>query len=268
MTPSPSPPQLLRQELVQIATDNQQRLNNGTLSHGASTVHAAPQQPLPPLPATASPTRIAVADCDTVTAAIALAQRAAAGAPPPAVLNFANASQRGGGYITGARAQEEDLCRVIPALYSALQQLVYPLDPATVPASSVAICRAPGTYAMAPFATPVVVLTAAALDMRPVIAGQPQVLPTASAYDMEMRRRARVVLHAAHAVGCRDIVLGAWGCGVFQNDATAVANVFAAVLATSEWRCRFDTIIFAIPGRGRGAAIRRIFATRLGRLTH
>ena len=42
-------------------------------------------------------------------------------------LNFANAHHAGGGYLRGARAQEEDLCRLMPTLYTALKRLAYPL---------------------------------------------------------------------------------------------------------------------------------------------
>ena len=37
-------------------------------------------------------------------------------------LNFANGGNPGGGYWNGAAAQEEDLCRCIPALFFSLQQ--------------------------------------------------------------------------------------------------------------------------------------------------
>jgi hypothetical protein len=43
------------------------------------------------------------------------------GADRIAVLNFASARNAGGGYLHGARAQEEDLCRV-SALYTTLRQ--------------------------------------------------------------------------------------------------------------------------------------------------
>ena len=47
--------------------------------------------------------------------------------PTKVGLNFANAHHAGGGYLRGARAQEEDLCRLMPTLYTALKRLDYPL---------------------------------------------------------------------------------------------------------------------------------------------
>jgi uncharacterized protein (TIGR02452 family) len=44
------------------------------------------------------------------------------------VMNFASRHNHGGGYINGARAQEEDLCRVMPSLYSSLLKIQYPYE--------------------------------------------------------------------------------------------------------------------------------------------
>ena len=81
-----------------------------------------------------------------------------------------------------------------------------------------------------------------------------------------MRRRARAVLYAAHAMGCRDLVLGAWGCGVFANDAKAVATLFTTLLSSTEWRYRFESVVFAIPIFGR-STVSQLFSSRLHRLT-
>ena len=254
---SPRPP---RDQLRAIADDNQRRLAAGAFAFGASAVYTMPAQQLPPTP-NQSPAALAVADCDTASAAIALYRRSPTAAPA-AVLNYANAVQRGGGYVTGATAQEEDLCRVIPALYPALLQLSYPLDPLSVPATHAAICRLPASYAVSAVGTPVVVLTAAAPDLRTgVPAGA-----AAVAYAADMRRRIRAVLYAAHAAGCRDLVLGAWGCGVFRNDANAVASFFVEALLSVEWRFRFDNVVFAVP-RGMRSTTHRIFSRTLDRLT-
>jgi hypothetical protein len=57
-------------------------------------------------------TDVCVANCDTLSAALAVGDAAA--------LNFANAHTPGGRYRSGGRAQEEDLCRLLPQLYPAL----------------------------------------------------------------------------------------------------------------------------------------------------
>ena len=219
---------------------------------------------MPAITAAARSPSLAVADCDAITAAIALS-RQTPGQAPPAVLNFANAFQRGGGYLTGALAQEEDLCRSAPGLYPALVRATYPLDPATALATTAMIHRASNTYTLLQSPTPATIITAAAVDMRPPQPGEPP-QPKTAAYRADMQRRVRAILHAAHAKGCRQLVLGAWGCGVFQNDAHTIAQLFGDALRSAEWRFRFDAVVFAIPAAGRGT-INSIFRRRLDILT-
>ena len=50
------------------------------------------------------------------------------------ILNFADGETVGGGYLNGAKAQEEDLCRKIPELYTSLlhsKKECYPFGPST-----------------------------------------------------------------------------------------------------------------------------------------
>ena len=85
-----------------------------------------------------------------------------------------------------------------------------------------------------------VVVTAAAPD------GSQGEDVSSAAYMRDMRHRIRLVLVAACGAGCRSLVLGAWGCGVFRNDPHTVARLFCEVLTTAEWCGRFDEIVFAI----------------------
>lgn len=61
-----------------------------------------------------------------------------------------------------------------------------------------------------------------------------------------LERRARVVLTIAALQRCDALILGAWSCGVFQNDPREVAEVFATVLAEPEFARRFTQIVFAV----------------------
>jgi hypothetical protein len=80
-------------------------------------------QGTPPATPPNSVTRLCVVRMDTASAVRALAERGI----EAACLNFANQYHTGGGYLSGARAQEEDLCRLMPQLYSQLSKLPYPI---------------------------------------------------------------------------------------------------------------------------------------------
>ena len=238
------------------------RGNQGWVSNFA-TLPASTSAPCP-IPAATSPptastvTQLAVACCDSISAAIALHQRAAAAgvAVTPAVLNFANAFDAGGGYLNGARAQEEDLCRCVPALYPALRLLQYPLSAALVPPiTTAAITRLPILFTALNLHTPIAVITAAAPNGNPDPRLQGFTPTQGTAYETDMRSRIRAVLFAAHLAGCRHLVLGAWGCGVFRNPPATVARLFADVLGSPEWRSQFDTVVFAILGSPSGATV-------------
>ena len=65
-----------------------------------------------------------------------------------------------------------------------------------------------------------------------------------------MRERASRILFAFERHGVRHLVLGAWGCGVFQNDVKVVASIWADLLGRSRSRFRksFERVVFAVLG--------------------
>ena len=244
--PPPPPPLPSDAARRHVALANQADVQQALVA-GATTV-AIPPPPVPlvaGLPANRS-TVLVVAACDAVTAALTLHRRGAP-ASSVAVLNFADPVKPGGGYVNGRTAQEEDLCRAVPALFPALATSpAYPLDPATSPVVVHAeITRAPPFSSRLPAAAPVTVVTAAAPNGNSRL---PLAVPLRGVgYEQDFTRRMRYALYAAHAAGCSTIVLGAWGCGVFGNRPQVVADLWSEVLDTLEWRGRFARVVFAIP---------------------
>jgi uncharacterized protein (TIGR02452 family) len=62
----------------------------------------------------------------------------------------------------------------------------------------------------------------------------------------------------------RALVLGAWGCGAFRNDAAMVAATARSVLRSPRFDGIFERVVFAIPGKGERSlqnlgAFRKVF---------
>ncbi|MCX4747477.1 TIGR02452 family protein [Kitasatospora sp. NBC_01287] len=189
--------------------------------------------------------------------------------PRVGVLNFASARNPGGGYLRGARAQEEDLCRTA-LLYHCL--LAAPDHYAAHRASTdlryshrvifspdVPVIR-DGHGALLARPYPVSFLTAAAPN-----AGQLALRgETADLRGLLAERATRVLAVAArHEV--RQLVLGAWGCGVFRNDPAQVAEAFAVALAS--YGAAFERVVFAVRDRSPVSANRAAFEARFGGVT-
>jgi uncharacterized protein (TIGR02452 family) len=186
-------------------------------------------------------------------------------------LDFASAKNPGGGFIGGAKAQEEDLARC-SALYSCqLTQRGY-YDANRADASMLYtdhIIYSPEV----PFfrnddldllETPflVSIITAPAPN-----AGEAERNGRSEgrAVRSVLEARARKVLAVAAAHGHRCLVLGAWGCGVFRNDPRAVANAFALGLEDPVFAGAFDRAVFAIWERNEERPTLRAFEERLAR---
>lgn len=183
-----------------------------------------------------------------------------------AVLNMANAEVAGGAYVEGAVAQEENMFRrtdchfrvdeasfdrkrdryrpQMTALLNAAAGRVY-LD-AKNPRVCVRGAEDRGAHDLgyrwlaADEIFPFYELRAAARDLRGGLAF--------SATDA--RRRIAAQLDTLREAGLRYAVLGAFGCGAFQNPAAAVASLYREAIA-----CRagdFDILAFAIFNAGYG----------------
>jgi len=162
----------------------------------------------------------------------------------PLALNFANGVEPGGGFLHGAMAQEEVLCRS-SALHATLvgdpMYLAHrkrPLPDSTdwaIYSPQVPVFRTDGGIELArPW---LLSFVSCAAPYAPEI-GQPR------AGDL-LERRIRRVLALARAYGHGVLVLGAWGCGAFKNDPRRTAEDFRRALET-EFRGAFAQVLFAI----------------------
>ena len=162
----------------------------------------------------------------------------------PLALNFANGIHPGGGFLSGARAQEEVLCRSSALYQTLIDDPMYeehrkrPRPDSTdwtIYSSDVPVFRTDdGTELPQPWLLSF--LTCAA-PYAPVI-GQPQ------SGDLLQKRIGRV-LAVARAFGHATLVLGAWGCGAFRNDPHRTAADFRHALE-SDYSGAFSDIVFAI----------------------
>ncbi|WP_405789733.1 TIGR02452 family protein [Streptomyces sp. NBC_01367] len=173
---------------------------------------------------------------------------------PVAVLNFASARNPGGGYVRGAKAQEEALCRA-SALYETLLEApeyyeVHRAERSTfytdrvIHSPGVPVFRDDrGDLLEIPFR--VGFLTSPAPNAGTIRRQEPE---RTAEIPAALARRAELVLEVAALHGYRRLVLGAWGCGVFQNDPAQVAEAFRGLLG-DRFAGVFEQVVFGILDR-------------------
>lgn len=189
-------------------------------------------------PARFGVTEVCVANADTLTAALVVGDAIA--------LNFANASTPGGGYLHGAAAQEEDLCRLLPQLHPSLANCpAYPIRPDTALVTrGLLAVRTPGTYAPVEAGPD----NAGVGECNLVTSAMPCHTPRPGSpeWNTTVRLRVRAVLHAAKRAEYPNLVLGAFGCGAFGNPPSLVARMFIEQLQSPEFAGAFQRVVFAI----------------------
>jgi uncharacterized protein (TIGR02452 family) len=172
-------------------------------------------------------------------------------------LNFASATNPGGGFLTGAKAQEEDLARCsalypcllrFPEYYEANRRLRSPLyTDHFIHSPDVPFFRNE-RYDLLERPFSVSVLTAPAPNAKQLPAADPEV--ALKLREVLFARALKVLQVAAHH-GHRTVILGAWGCGAFRNNPHDAAEAFAHGLSTMAGA--FSRVVFAVYERdGKG----------------
>lgn len=162
----------------------------------------------------------------------------------PVALNFANGIEPGGGFLVGARAQEEVLCRSSALYRTLVGDPMYeahrerPLPDSTdwaIYSPDVPVFRSDDGTALASPRLLSFITCAAPYA--------PRVGQAESAALLE--KRIHRVLAIAQAFGHEEMVLGAWGCGAFGNDPGRMARDFRAALE-NRFEGAFSHVVFAI----------------------
>lgn len=184
-----------------------------------------------------------------------------------AVLNFASASNPGGGVVNGSSAQEECLCRCSTLYYNLTEENMWknfylphrheanPIhNDDLIYTPDVVIFKSDTAY---PLLMPesdwkkVNVITCAAPNLRDYPSnsynsgdGHKAVSVTDDELEKIHLKRGRKILEAAAANGNEVVVLGAFGCGAFRNNPEVVAKAYKKLM--EEFKNAFETVEFAV----------------------
>lgn len=160
---------------------------------------------------------------------------------PVLVLNLANAVHPGGGVRNGSVAQEEDLCRkstLLKSLESSFASNYYGCNmrlntymgsDAIIITPEVEIFRDSDGKLMDETEI-VAVMSCAAPNLIYGLEGMSD-----KQYEEMMYKRISGMLHMAAYLGYKRLVLGAFGCGAFRNDAKVVSDIFYKVMKEFDW---------------------------------
>ena len=198
---------------------------------------------------------VTVEDADTVTAILKVPEGRTA------VLNFASYKNPGGGFINGAMAQEEALCHEsnLYNILSAFKFSYYAWNVNHINRSLYAnralyspdvIFERDGNIKQAD------VITCAAPNYNAALKNHGMLREV----NIEaMRERIEFIKCIAEKNNAENLILGAFGCGVFGQDPYQTAYLFKEVFA----RCSYiRRIIYAIPAGKNLEAFKKIFSER------
>mgnify|MGYP003330715041 CR=1 FL=1 len=181
-------------------------------------------------------TNISVEDTDTLGAARKFENACC--------LNFASHKRPGGGYKSvidipaPIKTQEEDLFRrsanLIELMDNQEVRKFYPLkNTDALYTSDILINKDQRLNKVESFYINLITVPA-------VVNPQPE-------HEELVKRKVKRILDIAAYQEQRDLILGAWGCGIFNNDPQTIANLFKNYLQ-NEFSGYFCNVVFAIPG--------------------
>jgi uncharacterized protein (TIGR02452 family) len=198
------------------------------------------------------PTRIIVKNQDCLYAAADLNSRGYS----PIVLDMASDGHFGGGYLGGARAQEEDCCRrsglclAADTRHGLQRRNFYPLhrnsQSAGIYVPRVPVFRADYDkgyqYLNRPFDVAYGILAAHSSPPLDISSGRPRLRPAEATVT---REKIRTFFEMARQKGHQSVVFGAFGCGAFRNPPDHIAEIAMDVI-THEFAHCFKEVVIAV----------------------
>ncbi|MBR1771045.1 MAG: TIGR02452 family protein [Lachnospiraceae bacterium] len=181
----------------------------------------------------------------------------------PFVMNFANAHTPGGGFLLGANAQEEALCRC-STLYASItskaasEMYVYNNTRlASVESDYMLLSPQVCVFRNERYelSEPEKIFQTAVITIPAPNRFGAAIMASGKLIEETMVRRIRIMLRIAAKKGYRNLILGAWGCGAFGNKPGDVSGYFQKVLIEEEYGRCFDEVCFAIYGSTDGKNI-------------
>lgn len=158
------------------------------------------------------------------------------------VLNMASYKRPGGGVRNGARAQEECLFRC-SNLIQVVPNSFYPLQENEALYTKDAVFFKDKYYG---YMEPVIcdVITIAAINLNENAKYDP--VQNIKNYRNVTKDKIRLMISLAAKNGVQNLILGAWGCGVFKNDPNLMSQYFSEVLIGEGYSVDFKNIVFAV----------------------
>ena len=226
---------------------------------GAACYHD--ELPAQQVPDVEGGTRIMVEKNDCLLAA----QRIISEGYNPALLNFASGGHPGGGVETGARAQEETICRrstltrsifSFSARYAAKygyehkQGNNYPLDNldfSAIYSPAVTVFKEGLDCTLMENPYQVAVITCAALNLNGRFSLK--LTPDGRMPDKAKEitcNKVRTIFRIGLMHGHDALILGAFGCGAFKNPPEEVAAIFHKILEEPEFKNKYRLVTFSI----------------------
>jgi len=162
------------------------------------------------------------------------------------ILNFANGHTPGGGFLGGATAQEETLCKC-SGLYECLRNK--PKYYCTNIVEYPEYCNHDIIYSpnVPFFRTDDMKLVDQPYLLSVISSPAPNLFriknPDYRLIHKLIQQRIEYILLTAHVNNHKNIILGAWGCGAFGNNAQQIANIFKRTIEDMNW---FKHVCYAV----------------------